>query len=396
MALELLLKGGRVIDPGQDIDQALDIGIEDGKIAALLEPTETTQARQVIDVTGELVTPGLVDLHTHVYWGGTPSGLKADPISTRTGVTTFVDAGSAGAGNFEGFLAHVILKSRCRILAFLNIFHPGLVNASRWIPRGDRNPIHYASVPAAIEMSERHSDTIVGIKVMASAEYNSFGLTALRLGIDAAQRLGKPVMVHRGTPPPTAAEVLRELRAGDILTHSFRGGPSSCLTKDGNVMPELLDAKERGVIVDIGHGLRSFSAPVAATMLEQGLLPDVISSDLHARNVHGPVYDLPTTMSKMLSLGMDLVDVVAAATTNPAGAIGRLPEIGNLNVGSSADIAIFDLVEGAFEFTYGVNDGTGASPIEKFVGNMRLDHVLTVRAGEALDNSGENEGHEHD
>jgi dihydroorotase len=396
MTLELLLKGGRVIDPGQNIDQALDIEIRNGKIAALLEPSETTEAEQVIDVTGKLVTPGLIDLHTHVYWRGTPNGLEADPISTRTGVTTFVDAGSAGAGNFEGFLEHVILKSRCRILAFLNIFHPGLVNVSRWIPRFDRNPIHYASVPAAIEMSERHGDTIVGVKVMASAEYNPFGLTALRLGIDAAQRLGKPVMVHRGTPPPTAAEVLRELRAGDIVTHSFRGGPSSCLTRDGTVMPELLDAKKRGVIVDIGHGLRSFSAPVAATMIEQGFLPDVISSDLHARNVYGPVYDLPTTMSKMLSLGMDLVDVVAATTTNPAGAIGRLSDIGSLSVGSSADIAVFHLAEGSFEFTYGVNDGTGASPVETFVGDKRLEHVLTVLAGEALNGDEGDEGNRHE
>ena len=386
MSLDLLMRGGRVVDPGLDIDCTLDIGVQDGKIACLSEPSEKTEAKNTIDIPGKLVTPGLVDLHTHVYWGGTPGGIQADPISARSGVTTFVDAGSAGAGNFTGFLEHVIRKSRCRILAFLNIYYPGLVTASRWISRGDRNPIYFASVPAAIEMGERYSDTIVGLKVMASGEYNSFGLTALRLGIDAGQRLGKPVMVHRGTPPPTATEVLRELRSGDIMTHSFRGGPTSCLARGGKVMPELLDAKERGVIIDIGHGLRAFSAPVARAMLEQGVLPDVISSDLHARNVAGPVYDLPTTMSKMLSLGMDLIDVVAASTTNPARAIGRFPEIGSLSVGSRADIGVFDLVEGAFEFTYGVNDGTGSSPTEMFVGSKRLDHVMTVLDGEVLDN----------
>lgn len=388
MSLDLLLTGGRVIDPAQDIDRALDIGVRDGKVAILLEPGEEGEAKELLDVTGKLVTPGLVDLHTHVYWGGTPSGLEADPVSASSGVTTFVDAGSAGAGNFTGFLEHVIRKARCRIFAFLNIYHPGLVNGSRWIPRGNRNPIDYASVPAAIEMGERHSDTIVGIKVMASAEYNPFGLTALRLGIDAGQHLGVPVMVHRGTAPPTAVEVLRELRAGDILTHSFRGGASSCLDRDGNVLPELLDAKERGVIVDVGHGLRSFSAPVARAMLEQRVLPDVISSDLHARNINGPVYDLPTTMSKMLSLGMDLRDVVAAATANPAKAIGRLSDAGTLEVGSNADIAVFDLSEGAFEFTYGVNDGSGSSPIEMFIGDKRLDHVITILAGEALEKDG--------
>jgi len=385
MALDVVLRGGRVLDPAQRIDQVLDVGIQNGKIAVLSKPSKMATAGRVIDVSGQLVTPGLIDLHTHVYWGGVPIGLQPDPISACTGVTTFVDAGSAGAGNYEGFLEHVIRPSRCRVLSFLNIFYPGLVNTSRWIPRYDRNPIHYASVAAAIEMGERHDDTIVGIKIMASGEYNSFGLTALRLGIDAARRLGKPVMVHRGTPPPTAPEVLRELRTGDILTHSFRGGASGCLTHEGKVLPELVEAHERGVVIDIGHGLRSFSAPVARAMLEQRIPPDVISSDLHAGNIRGPVYDLPTTMSKMLSLGMDLSDVIAAATQNPARAIGWLPEIGTLQVGCSADIAVFELHEGVFEFSYGVNDGSGSSPIQTFTGSRRLHHVMTLFAGELLE-----------
>jgi dihydroorotase len=384
MAFDLLLEGGRVVDPAQGIDRKLNVGVEDGTIAALLDPHEVVSAGRVVDVAGQLVMPGLVDLHTHVYWGGTPAGIQPDPVSARSGVTTFVDAGSAGAGNFEGFVEHVIRRSRCRILAFLNIYNPGLVNTSRWIPRSERNPIHFASVPAAIDVSERYSDVIVGIKIMASGEYNFSGVTALRLGIDAASRLGKPVMVHRGTPPPTATEVLRELRPGDILTHSFRGGTSSCLTADGKVMPELVAAKERGVILDIGHGLRSFSAPVAAAMLEQGVLPDVISSDLHAGNLYGPVFDLPTTMSKMLSLGMDLVDVVAATTSNPARAIGKANMTGTLSIGTRADIAVFELAEGQFKFSYGVNDGSGQSTLESFVGSKRLNHVMTVLGGEAL------------
>jgi len=384
MRVDLLLKGGTVIDPAQKINERLDVGIDKGKVKFLARDSTGVKASLTKDVTGKLVVPGLIDLHTHVYWGGIPIAVKADPVSARTGVTTFVDAGSAGAGNFLGFQEYVINESKSRIFAFLNIYYPGLVNASDWLPRFDRNPIQYACVPATIEVGKKYEKSIVGIKVMVSSDYNYSGSIALQLGLLAAKQLGKPVMVHFSVPPVTPLEVLPVLRSGDILTHSFRGNPNSCLTKEGKVMPELRDAQKRGVIIDIGHGCGSFSFDVARRMLEGNLFPDVISSDLHSKSINGPAYDLPTTMSKFLSLGMDLEKVVAASSWTPAKVIGKQDELGHLKEGTVADIAVFELEKGEFEFFDGTYQGAEIRSRAKFIGNKRLKHVMTIIGGEIL------------
>ncbi|RLE06944.1 amidohydrolase/deacetylase family metallohydrolase [Candidatus Aerophobetes bacterium] len=375
MKVDLLLKNGKVIDPAQKISQPLDVGIYQGKIKFLAKNPAEVEADLTEDVTGKLVVPGLIDLHTHVYWGGVPEAIKADPVSVKTGVSTFVDAGSAGAGNFLGFKEYVINRSKSRIFAFLNIYYPGLVNYTSYLPEFDRNPIQYACVTAAVDTGKKFEESIVGIKVMASSDYNYSGMVAVQVAIEAAKQLGKPVMAHFSVPPVTPRELLPVLRPGDILTHSFRGSPNSCLSEDGKVMPELYEAKKRGVIIDIGHGCESFSFEVARRMLEGGLFPDVISSDLHAKSINGPAYDLPTTMSKFLSLGMGLEEVIAATTWTPARVIGKEDELGHLKEGTMADIAVFELEEGEFEFF----DGT-----TKFTGKKRLKHIMTIIQGEIL------------
>lgn len=385
MKVDLLLKGGTVIDPAQRINEQLDVGIDEGKVKFLVKDSTSVEANLTKDVTGKLVVPGLIDLHTHVYWGGITVAVKADPVSVRTGVTTFVDAGSAGAGNFLGFHEYVINKSKSRIFAFLNIYYPGLVNSSDWLPRFDRNPIHYACVPAAVKIGKEYEESIVGIKVMASSDYNYSGIIPIQLGIEAAKQLRKPVMVHFSAPPPTSRELLPLLRSGDILTHSFRGNPNSCLTKEGKVMPELYDMQKRGVIIDIGHGCGSFSFDVARRMLEENLSPNVISSDLHSRSINGPAYDLPTTMSKFLSLGMSLEEVVAASSWTPAKVIGKQDEIGHLKEGTVADIAVFELEKGEFEFFAQTYQGAEVRSSTKFIGDKRLKHAMTIIEGEILE-----------
>lgn len=385
MKIDLLLKGGRVIDPAQKINGEFDIGVNEGKVALITRDSSKIKASVVKDVTGMLVLPGLIDLHTHVYWGGISNGVKADPISTRTGVTTFVDAGSAGAGNFSGFKEYVIDKTKSRIFAFLNIYYPGLINSSHWIPRYNRNPIHFASVPAAIETGIKYDEVIVGIKIMCSYDYNYDGLTALCLGKEAAKILKKPIMVHHSSPPPTCLEILPKLGCGDILTHSFRGEPNACLTSEGLVLPELYAAKERGVVIDIGHGRGSFSVEVARKMLEQKLLPDVISSDIHGGSLNGPAYDLPTTMSKFLSLGMGLTDVIAATTCNPARVISKQDQLGHLKEGTVADIAVFELKKGKFEYMDGTYIGADIHESNKFCGEFKLEHKMTILSGKILE-----------
>jgi dihydroorotase len=387
---DLLLKGGTVVDPAQGIHRVLDVAIEAGKIARLKEGIPEDEAQEVVDVTDKIVTPGLIDLHTHAYWGGTALGIKADLVGRETGVTTFVDAGSAGAGNFVGFKEHVIDRSKVRILAFLHISYLGLLGAvydpANFVIVGESFDLRYAMLRPAIEVAEAFPDLIKGIKVRTSVESSGDqGVKPLRLARQAAEALGKPVMVHVGPPPPSRREVLSLLREGDILSHAFRGEPNSPLDRHGRILPEMLEARERGVIMDLGHGGSSFSWNVADKMLEQGFLPDVISSDIHIglRVKTGgwpgmPPRDQPTTMSKMLSLGMNLDDVIRASTVTPASVIGCADELGSLRRGSVADVTVLELEEGQFEFNDVYSGVT--------VGSKKLTPLATIVEGEVLSN----------
>lgn len=381
---DLLLTGGTVLDPSAEGDavgpRTADMAIAGGRVAAVGPSLPRDRAGRTIDVKGRLVTPGLIDLHTHVYWGGTSLGVDPDALSAASGVTTHVDAGSSGAGNFPGFRRHLIERARVRVLPFLNISFAGIFAFSRQVMVGESIDLRLLNVNEAVRVAQEHRDLVLGIKVrLGLIAGEGQGLPPLRHTLQAAEALGMRVMVHTDMPPPTRREVLPLLRKGDILTHAFRpfpNGPTIDPGVTGRVLPELWEARERGVVIDLGHGMGSFSFESAEACLAAGFLPDVISSDVHALCINGPAYDLPTTMSKLLSLGMPLDRVIAAATVAPARAIGR-PDLGTLRPGSPADVTVLDDRTGAFEYM----DVTGRT----MTGRRRLVPLLTVIGGEVLE-----------
>ena len=377
---DLLLAGGTVIDPSQNVHAPSDVALAGGRVAAVAPAILSKNATRVVDVAGKLVVPGLIDLHAHVYWGGTSLGVDPDDLSARAGVTTFVDAGSAGAGNFVGFRRHLIERSRVRIRAFLNISFAGIFAFSRQVMVGESVDLRLLNVAEAVRVAREHPDLVLGIKVrLGLIAGEGRGIAPLHLALQAAEALGQPLMVHTDLPPPTRREVLPLLRPGDILTHAFRpvpNGPLAGAGSAGQVLPELWAARERGVVIDLGHGMGSFSFESARACLAQGFVPDVISSDVHALCIDGPAYDLPTTMSKLLNLGMSLDQVIAASTAAPARAIGR-PDLGTLREGAVADVTVLDAQVGEFPFV----DVLG----QVMTGAHRLVPVLTVIGGQPLD-----------
>ncbi|MEV4638983.1 amidohydrolase/deacetylase family metallohydrolase [Actinoplanes sp. NPDC049548] len=325
MTHDLVLTGGDVLGHG-----TTDVAVRAGRIAAI-GPGLTGAV--VHDVTGRLVTPGLIDLHTHVgpgYWG-----IDPDPVAWCTGVTTWVDAGSAGAYTMDG-LRRTVAQVGVRVPALLNISAVGLAGRT-----GESRDLANCDVGLAVDTVLAHRDLIRGIKVRIDHEtVGANGVEPLRRGLAAAEACGIPVMVHIGTTPPTLDEVLDLLRPGDIVTHCASGIASP-------LGPAVRDAYERGVLLDIGHGSGGFAFDVAQAQLEAGLRAYTISTDLHARSVHGPVFDLPTTIAKLVAVGLPLTDALAAVTVHPARALG-LPG-GTLDPGAPADIAVFRVEEGRFE-----------------------------------------------
>lgn len=348
---DLLLKGGRVIDPAQDLDNVRDVAFAGGKVAAVAPDLAASEAATVRDVSGRIVTPGLVDLHTHVYWGGAAIGVDAEKVARRSGTTTFLDVGTAGPGNFTGFKHHVIDRSAVRILAFLNISFPGIYAFSHAVMVGETQDIRLLDARECVRVARAYPDDILGIKVrVGRGTSGELGLGPLHLAMEAADALGLPLMTHLDMPPPSVQEVLDLMRPGDILTHCFRPFPNAPVHGDGRIREEVMKARARGVIFDIGHGSGSFGFATARQMLEHGFEPDVISSDVHVLNIDdGPAYDLLHTMSKFLCLGMELRTVVRASTTAPARAMGR-PDLGTLKPGSVGDAAVLELREGTFEY----------------------------------------------
>jgi dihydroorotase len=348
---DLLLKGGRVIDPASDLDAIQDVAFAGGKVVAVAPDLAASDAATVRDVSGRIVTPGLVDLHTHVYWGGTAIGVDAEKVARRSGTTTFLDVGTAGAGNFPGFKHHVIDRSAVRILAFLNISFPGIYAFSHAVMVGETQDIRLLDARECVRVARAYPDHILGIKVrVGRGTSGGLGLGPLHLAMEAADALGLPLMTHLDMPPPSVHEVLSLMRPGDILTHCFRPFPNAPVHGDGRVREEVMKARERGVIFDIGHGSGSFGFATARQMLELGFEPDVISSDVHVLNIDdGPAYDLLHTMSKFLCLGMDLRAVVRASTTAAAKAMRR-PELGTLKPGGVGDAAVLELRKGTFDY----------------------------------------------
>ncbi|MES2968743.1 MAG: amidohydrolase/deacetylase family metallohydrolase [Pseudomonadota bacterium] len=345
---DLLLKGGRVIDPQQGLDATLDIAFAGGLVAAI-GPDLGTDAGMVRTVTGRIVTPGLIDMHSHVYWGGTSLGVDAETIAKRSGTTTFVDAGSAGAGNFAGLRKFIVEPAAPRILAYLNISFPGIFAFSKNVMMGECEDLRLLDSRECLALAEKNLDLIVGIKarVGARAGGNS-GLAPLLLAIEVAEELDLPVMAHIDFPPPGRKEVLDALRPGDILTHCFRPFPNAPITRGSRVREDILDAHQRGIVFDIGHGFGGFAFTSARAMLAEGIMPDVISSDVHVLCCDGPAHDVLAVMSKFMALGMPLTEVIRATTQNPARALRR-PELGSLTPGTPGDATVLELAQGRFE-----------------------------------------------
>jgi dihydroorotase len=358
---DLVLKGGRVIDPAQNIDRVTDIAFAGGKVAAI---GDNLSGKDTRDVTGKVVCPGIIDLHTHVYWGGTSLSVAAEPLARSGAVTTFIDAGSSGPGNFLGFRKHVIEPSPVRILPFLNVSFPGIYAFSKTVMVGESQDLRLLDARECVRVAKEHRDIILGIKVRCGkGTSNELGAAPLQVAVEVAEECGLPVMAHLDYPPPTRIETFELLRPGDILTHCFRPFPNAPSTSDGRVREEVLEARRRGIIFDIGHGAGSFGFKTARAMLDQGFLPDVISSDIHVLSIDAVCFDQITTMSKFLAIGLDLPTVIRLSTVNAAKAIRR-PEIGTLKVGALGEASVIEVRSGRFEYL----DVIG----EQVVGDKRL------------------------
>ena len=347
--MDLILRGGRVIDPGQGLDGIRDVGFANGKVAAIATRLDSATA-EVRDVSGLIVTPGLIDLHTHVYWGGTSLGIDAEEFCRTSGVTTAVDTGSAGPGNFMGFRKHVIERSAVRILAYLHVSHAGIYGFSNTVMVGESEDIRLMDPVTAAEVADANRDVIVGIKVRVGRHASGDqGVAPLNIALQVAEETGLPLMAHIDEPPPSYEDVIAMLRPGDVLTHAFRPFPNSPATAQGTVKPAVLAARKRGVLFDIGHGMGSFAFKTARAMLANGFPPDTISSDVHALCINGPAFDQVTTMSKFLCLGMSLPDVIKASTETAAFALKR-PELGSLKPGSAGDATLLSVDDGTFDY----------------------------------------------
>jgi dihydroorotase len=350
---DLVLKGGRLVDPSQGIDKVTDIAFAGGKVAAIGDGLSGTDTR---DVAGKIVSPGLIDLHTHVYWGGTSLGVEAELLARTGGVTTFIDAGSAGPGNFHGFRKHVIEPSPVRILPYLNVSFPGIFAFSKTVMVGESADLRLLDPREAVRVAKENKDLILGIKVrVGKSASGDSGVMPLDIALDVAEEVGLPIMAHLDAPPPSRHEVVSRLRPGDVLTHCFRPFPNAPVRADGRVREEIIAARARGVIFDIGHGGGSFGFGTTKKMLAAGFLPDVISSDVHVISIEGPAFDLLTTMSKFLCLGVDLPTVIKLATSNAASAIKR-PDLGTLKVGSVGEATVIDVATGKFDYADSIGE----------------------------------------
>ena len=386
-ALDLVIRGGRVFDPGSGLDDRLDIGVRYGRIAAV-EPDLSARIAErrmqmpldlgtaVIDATGMIVAPGFIDLHTHVYVGVCGLTVPADETSATTGVTTCVSAGDAGANTIEGFRRLAVEASRTRVLAFLHVSNVGL---APW-PAGESTNLDMLDVGAGIRAARQNQDIVVGVKVRMTQPQviGDHDLEPLRRAVAIAEGAGTRVIMHIGFCPRPIGELLALLRPGDIVTHCFTGSENT-LVEDGRLGRGVHEARARGILFDIGHGSGSFSYRTADVAIAEGFWPDTISTDIHSLSANGPVYDLPTTMSKFLALGMPIGDVVQAVTARPARAIGRESTLGAIQVGRTADLAVFSVEEGRFTFRDSGAQLSGAGTERIGTSRIRVHH--TIRAG---------------
>jgi len=367
---DLLISGGHLMDPCQGIDALRDVAIHQGRVAEIAPNMDRAVANRVIDASGCYVTPGLIDFHTHGYWGVSHYGIDLDSHALGRGVTTVLDVGSAGAQTWPGFLNHVIKRARCRIFAYLNISLLGMIAQQV----GECEDLRHLDPGFAARIVGENRDLLLGIKVRQSR--NVVGgnhLKPLRLALKAAEEAGVPIMVHIGDTPEPVDEILSLMRPGDTLTHFLHGQRHRVVDDEGRVRQAVWEARERGVNLDVGHGTRSFVFETAQQAVEQGLLPTTISSDIHAHSVPSPARDLVTTMSKFLMLGLPLYEVIRKTTEVPARLLGMAGQVGTLRPGAEGDVAVLKLEEGEYVYC----DCRG----EERKWSRRLEPVAVVKGG---------------
>src|SRR6185295_4161793 len=377
---DLVIKGGDVLDPSQSLRGKRDIGIRWGVIEAVENDIPAARAARTIDASGRLVTPGLIDLHSHVYPYGSAIGIPADELVQFQGTTTVVSAGDAGVNNLAALRRYIVAQSRARIYAFVHIANNGLSA----FPVAELYNIDNAQVEACAMALAENPDFLIGVKVrMSENVIFKHGLEPLKRGIQACEMCGWPakMMVHIGGVENTKlmSDILDLMRPGDILTHAYSGAlnlnnaPTN-IVQEGKLLPAALAAKQRGVMFDVGHGGGSFDYTVAEAAIAAGAPPDTISSDIHvfSGNTPGMPY-LTWVMSKFLNMGFTLEQVVTMATTAPAKVINRLPKHGTLQVGAPADLSLLEVVEGPVEFVDSRNN--------KRQGKVHLKPAGVVLAG---------------
>jgi dihydroorotase len=374
---DLLLKGGNVIDPSQDLRGALDVAVEDGKIARVAANIPVAEARRVVDVPGKTVTPGLIDLHTHVFDGVAANGVHPDIAGVHAGVTTVVDAGSSGCATFGAFPRHILPKCETEVIPLLHICQTGLATNPDIIAESS------IDLESTLRVAREHRGLIKGIKArMVSPALEIFGMEMPRLAKRAAHESGVPLMVHIGDTtkrydPNVIRELLPLLEPGDIVTHLFTANPGGVLDTNGRLVPEAKELAARGVWLDTAHGRMNFGFNVGRRVLDQGVTPHCISTDLTIPGRANTVHSMVEIMARFLGMGFTLEQVIAMSTVNPARAIGEANRLGSLAVGRQADISVLEVRDGRWVVYDTLRD------------SMKIDKtvvpVLTVKRGRVFE-----------
>lgn len=371
---DLLLKGGTVVDPSQDLYQPCDVAFRDGRVAAVAADLPIEAAEEVIDVTGNLVTPGLIDIHGHFFYRGWPGAVEPDVACLPAGVTTAVDAGSTGWGNYPALQEYVLRPSSTRLFAFVHLCATGLTSLTARI--GELHNLAFAQIDQAIRCIGDNPEHVLGVKVRidhrATGEVNA--TPALEMARQVADATQSRMMVHVSNTPLPLVRIFNFMRPGDIATHILNGHEHGVLDGNGRIRPEVHEARARGITLDIGHAGVHFDLNVARASVSQEFWPDTLSTDIHTPPPDRVVYDLLGVMSTFLALEMPLPAVISSVTDRAAAAIGRSGAFGTLRVGSAGDAAVLELQEGDFTFV----DAAG----HQIRAGRRLSALLTVKAGQ--------------
>ncbi len=368
---DILIKNGEVRDPSRDLKARADVAIHDGKIAEVAFDIPAERGRDVVDAKGLYVTPGLVDLHTHCVFG-VRSGIEADPIAARSGTSTWIDAGTFAYNQIEGFRRYIVKRNKCRVFGFVYLYP-----ASR---NPDIDPVKY--VNDVMERTGRaaaaNRDIILGVKFQVGSNMNGrHSLEFLKIARRLCDEYDLRLLSHISLAPPETNEVMELMKPGDVITHCFNEHTLGIVDRDtGKLKPSVKEARLRGVLFDVGHGSGSFNFKSAHQALDQDFLPDSISTDIYSANVNGPVFDLPTTMSKLLYLGMSFDEVLKCSTVNPARVVTPLPKLGTLRVGAPGDVALLSVDDGEFELVDAQRN--------KVTAKQRIVSHLTICKGKRL------------